>query len=971
MWRPIVFIVLASLCGAPRTFGGDFSQTFSQHVFRIAAGKNQGSAILLRDSREPQEAYFVTCYHVLAGADSFEIFKDDQKILQSAHRTSVLRRWDRDLVAIHGDIKANTVLTPFILSDETVLPDDLTPLRFEGRAIGFPGIAPSYAWQSRVRFESMRNAKYAGIIDTSAIAPTSVENDIAGFTIRWIGDEITHPGMSGGAVVDTHNRLGGIILGRVHESACAIIPGSAVLQLLREARAGRMEPYRPDLFSIPVPFTTSVQSHLSNAKDYHEATLVRQIADLRELRAITGVTLGSLANARTLRDTSTLTAVNPREHLTAEQLALFFQTHRDDIDNAHAVLAEAALANSREDTAAAETLLKTLDFDEINKAAQRLKLLQTQLLETRIETSSLQGNWEAVVRDATTLISVDAENWYARLACGNAYRALGKLDDAVSVYSQIVSSLSTREEKPAYYFRALINRSTCFFDQNKRDLAWVDLESAGRYSMEVLEGVAVADRAIDLGVAWMAFGNAFCDANQLNDSVRAFEEGIRLLSRAEAIDHSTNVLRLLAKVRINHAVILCSLGKLEEAEAELAECKLKLIQKTDPLQFDASIALAQCYRRSGKVNEAIDVLNAFDSNGAEKGLSVEQLTRIRLELSDAFIAGKQWQRACDAAGELVRLLEGNGKLGSEGKLQLAAAQCNLGIAYRKLRKPNEAMHHLAASSELYDTTIDDKLVGPIVQRNQAKAFYNFVGMLPDLPDLDKNNKDRGYDYARRSIELLQALRRGGDGQGAESASVTLDLWRAFYNRSALRFKCGKAEYEAAINDLDAGLASLDRLPTEQLPVIVNEMVLGHVHRAYMNFELGRYPTIISDIKEIGHLTTDSSVSSAKYAAQLCAWMLATCPDENVRSPNDAMKWARIATKKADEGDPSYFDVLDVLATVQAANGDYQGAIENERQALKLVKMARPDSDNEREIASRLDLFRQNMPFVSPRPRSTK
>lgn len=93
--------------------------------------------------------------------------------------------------------------------------------------------------------------------------------------------------------------------------------------------------------------------------------------------------------------------------------------------------------------------------------------------------------------------------------------------------------------------------------------------------------------------------------------------------------------------------------------------------------------------------------------------------------------------------------------------------------------------------------------------------------------------------------------------------------------------------------------------------------------------------------------------TAETARQF-AWLLATCPDEQVRNGSEAVRWATIVYNADRQRDVS---VLDTLAVAYAEAGDFLQAAEWEEQALELAQPEEVDV-----LRRRLALFRSKQPY---------
>jgi len=95
-----------------------------------------------------------------------------------------------------------------------------------------------------------------------------------------------------------------------------------------------------------------------------------------------------------------------------------------------------------------------------------------------------------------------------------------------------------------------------------------------------------------------------------------------------------------------------------------------------------------------------------------------------------------------------------------------------------------------------------------------------------------------------------------------------------------------------------------------------------------------------------------------YVRSRLAWILATHPDPDVRSPAEAIRHARRAatlTRRRDVG------ALDTLAAAFAAAGRFEPAVSTAEAALDLE----PDGEKADAIRERIDLYRRERPFYEP------
>jgi tetratricopeptide (TPR) repeat protein len=102
-----------------------------------------------------------------------------------------------------------------------------------------------------------------------------------------------------------------------------------------------------------------------------------------------------------------------------------------------------------------------------------------------------------------------------------------------------------------------------------------------------------------------------------------------------------------------------------------------------------------------------------------------------------------------------------------------------------------------------------------------------------------------------------------------------------------------------------------------------------------------------------------------------AWLLATSPRDDVRSPTEALSLAERACRLSDNKEPVW---LDTLAAAYAATGQYPKAVETIQQAIRLAQPAGPGSPNAKlgvwdppqkvqELQSRMELYKAGKAFI--------
>ncbi len=160
------------------------------------------------------------------------------------------------------------------------------------------------------------------------------------------------------------------------------------------------------------------------------------------------------------------------------------------------------------------------------------------------------------------------------------------------------------------------------------------------------------------------------------------------------------------------------------------------------------------------------------------------------------------------------------------------------------------------------------------------------------------------------------------------------------------------------NDL-AQIALQLRRPDEAVQVF-REVVQLYPDMAEARFQLGLYlqltqsPTAaVQEYRECLRLDAQHVA-----AANNLAWILATSPQDSLRSGAEAVQWAELACRLTDSKNPSY---LDTLAAAQAEVGQFDQAVASaERSVALLIESGQVDQAT--KVQQRLNLYRQRQPL---------
>lgn len=233
-------------------------------------------------------------------------------------------------------------------------------------------------------------------------------------------------------------------------------------------------------------------------------------------------------------------------------------------------------------------------------------------------------------------------------------------------------------------------------------------------------------------------------------------------------------------------------------------------------------------------------------------------------------------------------------------------------------------------AELYDD-LGRRLASPLDQDYEGaeNAFLKAAEITPDSAELYANLSEaarrqgrvsEAISYARRAVELhpeLTAAHRAlgqawRDAGAADSAvaelrrAIALDPTHAGTHALLAQILVDQRHYDAAVEHYRQAVRFQWDYPVR------------HLDLAKMLVLQGAYADAVAALEDAMRCTKSPAVIDA------LAWLLATCPDDDLRDPARALKLAaHVAVVRQPETDNPVF--LDTLAAAHAANGDFAEA----------------------------------------------
>jgi tetratricopeptide (TPR) repeat protein len=223
----------------------------------------------------------------------------------------------------------------------------------------------------------------------------------------------------------------------------------------------------------------------------------------------------------------------------------------------------------------------------------------------------------------------------------------------------------------------------------------------------------------------------------------------------------------------------------------------------------------------------------------------------------------------------------------------------------------------------------------VSRKDFDKALHDFDEALKIDPKDSVTLNDRGVVYQTQK-DLAKA-------RADYDAAVAIDpkLMSAYANRASAWFD--EKDYDKALADYNRAI-DID-------PAV--GYLYGGRGRAYS--EKKEYLKARFDFEEAADI--DPSVDHLNAVA----WLLATCPDDQIRNGRKAVRFAERAVRLSEGDDKSASgDILDTLAAAYAAVGKFKEAVRTQEEALEDPTFVEAHGEDGRQ---RLELYREKKAFI--------
>lgn len=267
---------------------------------------------------------------------------------------------------------------------------------------------------------------------------------------------------------------------------------------------------------------------------------------------------------------------------------------------------------------------------------------------------------------------------------------------------------------------------------------------------------------------------------------------------------------------------------------------------------------------------------------------------------------------------------------------------NLAMAYKTQGEFEKAIAHLHLA--LVDNPFDEE---------RAKVHANLGDILASLNKNDEavDHYQRALvimpDYARSHFRLAQLLHSQGRAEEAIGHFRETIRWNPQHVKA--RIELGVALQSQS--DLDQAVEQFRAVLDVQPNHIVALNRLGDILDVQTKYA-----------EAVTHYRRALEVDENNIEAlNNLAWLLATCPEETILQPSEAVRLAQRATETVNEPHPSLFDTL---AATYAANGQYELAVKTAEQALQMATELEAQAFVD-EIRRHLRFYREGKSYRQP------
>ena len=468
--------------------------------------------------------------------------------------------------------------------------------------------------------------------------------------------------------------------------------------------------------------------------------------------------------------------------------------------------------------------------------------------------------------------------------------------------------------------------------------------------------------------AYTNLGNALFKQGKIDEAIQLYKEAlqispanyqaqlnwavalIKLGKFSEAIVHCRKALHLNPSYEEAHLYWGTALFELGEEEEAIQHFNRSL--ELEPQNAESYVNLGNLLASQGNTKTALNILRhalLLDPLSAEAHNNIAKVLISLNKVEEAIIHCRQ---AINLNPDLVEAYNNLGiALSGRGELEEAITQhtealrikpdypeahYNLGITLAEQGKLEEATAHFIEALRIkpgYAEAHNNLGIALIEQGKPEESISHFTEALRIKPDFSEAYNNLGIALSGMG-KLEEAT-----AQYTKALRIKPDYAEAHCNLGGALIQEGKIE---------DGLKSY-RLAIEKNPAF---------GKAYKNLGL-----ILYQLKRYGEAIRVWESGLSHFPDHLpflnnLAWILATCPEANLRDCSRAITLARKAKQQTRGKHPS---TLDTLAAAYACSEQFDLAIQAAREAVELAQAA-GDKKLESEIRERLKLYRKGISY---------
>ena len=427
---------------------------------------------------------------------------------------------------------------------------------------------------------------------------------------------------------------------------------------------------------------------------------------------------------------------------------------------------EAAIANANHDHVKALNLVT--EDDERQKTADLVKAL-----ETRATAFYGLHEWRDALDRYRRILSLRPDRIYVKAGVADCYGNLGRLNEAFSMYNEIVGHFSRPVEEEGIELEDDLawshdNRGTILGQQGKLDAAIQDHQKAIEIYTRLVQQEGRSELEDDLALSHDGRGTALGQQGKLDAAIRDFEKAIEIYTRLVQREGRSELEDDLALSHDNRGMALADQWKLDEAiqdHQKAIEIRTQLVEQEARSELANYLAMSHGNRgnalyQQGNPDAAIldyekaieiftrlvqqegrrELANDLAGSHNNRGVALGQQGKLDAAISD-------FEKAIEIYNRLVQQ-EGRSELAND----LAGSHDNRGLALREQGKLDEAIMSFEKAIEIYNRLIQQEGRSELVDY-LAGSLNDAAWIYATAPDDALRDGEKAKEYALKACNL--------------------------------------------------------------------------------------------------------------------------------------------------------------------------------------------------------------------------